>query len=942
MKKINALLLFVLVMTACISQPSPTTPAPQSTETIVTETIASDITPQPTASLTATLIPATETKLSRDTFLFPCDSNPANVIPLQKDTPLKLLGNYGEMAVVTAYADTSEACGLVALTSLENKPSKPLSPDFFSTSEPVNAIPLFKSSEDYPRLLVKNDEKLIIDNTVESDTKDGYYLAFNNDEPVSTVNPFALSLRFDAKDVSGVTVFGRPRDWNKDWWQDVTFLEIACNHNQCDVSFFDGTSEDSQSLTSFENNPDLPVQILFQDPLGNELDFIFPDGKTKHFKLHAPLFPEKKMEVGAQAGPNSIFEINEYKIQQIPSSRAPQVITPENVANIQLLTTWGKGIPWSTTWDKNPFTVQKPIQYADDGNIMVVQTPLGVYLYATESGEEIHSIIGAVISQVSEDGELLATGHTDATVKVWNIVDLKLIDEYSAVDFIMDPTPQPWDKYKLCQDRKEYLPPTVLAFSHDGNLISAGYCDGVMGVWDVRNQKRQSLVWGGFLGSGDFVFSKDDRYLVMANFWVNKLNKESVEGFPSLNGNFQDFDISPDDQMIAKIYCEETECKIIIASLQDDLQVKKSFLIKKSDASPKITYSKDGTNIFVDFSASGERLTVDANTGQVMETVAIPLPPELPDYHWLVERGHMDGMQKYGPIGLYKGLDGQSILSNGLAWGSTGTEIYWWNLVDNTVKFYPQEISDIAFPAAGDSPATEAQSVFFSANGTQAAWCKDGQLVIFFEKTGERKTIPLPFHPSCDGITFSPDGDNLAVWTGNHISLVSVASGEIQDIAGYDAPGHIIFSPDGSSLAGSAAGKEVFLWQVAPLKNIFQKQAYYIETLNFSLDSKILMGVGVFKGSTMHIWNTENGTETRMAVRGKSAAFSPARDLLVTGFEDGYIVTWSMLTEEQISIFKAHEEIMTTGNITNVYFLPDGTGFITLGADGLIKLWGIR
>jgi len=49
-----------------------------------------------------------------------------------------------------------------------------------------------------------------------------------------------------------------------------------------------------------------------------------------------------------------------------------------------------------------------------------------------------------------------------------------------------------------------------------------------------------------------------------------------------------------------------------------------------------------------------------------------------------------------------------------------------------------------------------------------------------------------------------------------------------------------------------------------------------------------------------------------------------------------------MLTEEQISIFKAHEEIMTTGNITNVYFLPDGTGFITLGADGLIKLWGIR
>lgn len=129
--------------------------------------------------------------------------------------------------------------------------------------------------------------------------------------------------------------------------------------------------------------------------------------------------------------------------------------------------------------------------------------------------------------------------------------------------------------------------------------------------------------------------------------------------------------------------------------------------------------------------------------------MSVLLPPELPDYHWLVERGFMDGMQKYGSIGIYKGLDGQSILSNGLAWGTTGEEIYWWNVVENTVKFYPQEVSDIAFPATWNFPETEAQSIFFSAGGSQAAWCKDGQLVILFEKTGERKSIPLPLHPKC-------------------------------------------------------------------------------------------------------------------------------------------------------------------------------------------------
>lgn len=68
-----------------------------------------------------------------------------------------------------------------------------------------------------------------------------------------------------------------------------------------------------------------------------------------------------------------------------------------------------------------------------------------------------------------------------------------------------------------------------------------------------------------------------------------------------MSGNFQDFDISPDDEHIAKIYCEEKECKITIALLQDDLQIKKSFSLPKSGASPKITYSKDGQSIVVDF-----------------------------------------------------------------------------------------------------------------------------------------------------------------------------------------------------------------------------------------------------------------------------------------------------------------------------------------------------
>jgi WD40 repeat protein len=80
-------------------------------------------------------------------------------------------------------------------------------------------------------------------------------------------------------------------------------------------------------------------------------------------------------------------------------------------------------------------------------------------------------------------------------------------------------------------------------------------------------------------------------------------------------------------------------------------------------------------------------------------------------------------------------------------------------------------------------------------------------------------------------------------------------------------------------------------------------------------------------------------------VFGKAVAFSPDRDMVVTGYGKGDLAIWNLSSGEQLSIFKGHEDIVSAGstlNIASIYFLPDGTGFITLGADGFIKLWGIR
>jgi WD40 repeat protein/serine/threonine protein kinase len=182
----------------------------------------------------------------------------------------------------------------------------------------------------------------------------------------------------------------------------------------------------------------------------------------------------------------------------------------------------------------------------------------------------------------------------------------------------------------------------------------------------------------------------------------------------------------------------------------------------------------------------------------------------------------------------------------------------------------------------------------------------------------------LPFKTAVTAVDFSRDGRLVAngFWGDKQVSLCSVETGKVLRTFPISGPGiwALKFTPDGRRLCASVMEAPMVLWEVASgeVVRTFQppERTQYVA---ISPDGQRLAA----GGSDLVLFDLESGSEERR-FRGFagsifSAAFTPGRETLLTGGNDGTLELWDVNATQGPAVLKCAGE-----NIDGLALSPDG------------------
>jgi len=195
-------------------------------------------------------------------------------------------------------------------------------------------------------------------------------------------------------------------------------------------------------------------------------------------------------------------------------------------------------------------------------------------------------------------------------------------------------------------------------------------------------------------------------------------------------------------------------------------------------------------------------------------------------------------------------------------------------------------------------------------------------------------------------VIFSPDGSILAgayptqvvVWDVASGEMITILSGESQEgVAGYNVGvGQISFSPDGKYLATANMDGISTIWDVRTSSKILSLLA--VETLppkaiEYSPDGRLLANGG--DAGIVWVWDAKQGIELFSLELGgilHALSFSPDGNYLAAASEDGGIKVWDTVTGAVVS------NPPRQSGMYDIAFLSDGR-YATAGQDGTTRVW---
>ncbi|MEG4121590.1 AAA family ATPase [Microcoleus sp. N9_B4] len=490
------------------------------------------------------------------------------------------------------------------------------------------------------------------------------------------------------------------------------------------------------------------------------------------------------------------------------------------------------------------------LSFSRDGKIIAVASDDGTVKLWSSDGRLIANLWHSENRQPSKiytvsfspDGETIASAGEDKTVKIWSIAALKHPARENS-------TPaKKAELLATLRGHSKWV--FGVSFSPDGQTLASGSADGTVKLWslagvgdkrptDASNIKPESRLLRTFEGHADRVtqvsFSPEGKTLASASFdktirlW--RLDDVPLKTLDGHQNRVQGVTFSPDGQRLASASTDKTiklwsRTGVLLETLEGHTQRVAS-----------VSFSPDGQLL-----ASGSydktvkvwSLTEDG-MNNILPCPSAPLFPCSPSVLFTLD-GHTDSVMSVSFSPDSEVLASASKDKTVKLWTRSGRLI-------KTLTGHTGWVTGVTFSPDGSMLASA------SDDGTLKLWNRDGRLLRTFEGAHNSFVLGVAFSPdgkmlasagydnsvklwkvdgtlvatllkgSSDSVTsvgFSPDGLLVASGSYDHkVKLWSRSGTLLKTLTGHkDSVMSVSFSPDGKVLASAGRDNRVILWNL--------------------------------------------------------------------------------------------------------------------------------
>jgi WD40 repeat protein len=521
-----------------------------------------------------------------------------------------------------------------------------------------------------------------------------------------------------------------------------------------------------------------------------------------------------------------------------------------------------------------------------------------IKIWRASDGTLIRTLVGhlSAVNGVafSNDGTLLVSGSSDVTTRIWRVSDGRLLHTM---------TIQWWTQVRS------------VAFSPTNSTLAASAVEGEIVLWDALTGNYTQYFSHGaivdciaFAPSGNLIASGGRNGKIRIWDIVNRSLVAELDNVQRVSG----LAFSPNGSLLISV---STPGQLRIWDLSDGQLLSTTSI---SDTWLCLAVSPTGNLLAIGGSSGTIRIYEIDNPRNPRNIRNISVSPSR-NIHALA----------FSPDGIHVVSGGGDSFS-GIMPHNRHVQI--WNVSDGTlsrqITDHSDYVEDIAFFPDGNQLVT-------------ASW--DGTIKVRRSSDGHPLLTIQRYEPVS---SVSVAGSLIAAGnlSSSTVSIINLSDGSTSRLSGHSHwVSDVAFSPTNpGTLASASWDNTVRLWDVSTgtLQQTLSGHSNIVNKLAFSPDANFLATASA--DNTLRLWAVDQGTLLHTFVGHtqsvNAVAFSPDGNLLASGGHDDNIILWHVPTRSRLRTLSGHR-----AQITSLAFSPDGRFLLSGGGtmDATLRLWRV-